>query len=969
MKKRFLSALVLGALTVTSTNTLISCKDYDDDISNLEERINANASAIEKIQALIKSGQVITGVSKDGTGVTFTMSNGDTYSVTNGAAGKDGKDGVDGKDASVWTPNADGYWYCDGEKTQYPCRGEKGEKGDPGQDGQGGQGTPGKDGKDGGYYKPNSQTGKFDFVAADGTVTPTDISWLGQGMTAIDKGSYYELHNVWVTEGETTAPQTIKVPKGAEVGSIVYSPEEYYNGIQAIMLDNFEYEPIKNLFAANVNTDQSKLTPADERESKLSYVPNVIMRYYLNPKNAFVDTEDLSKFEFLATDAAYTRAFSGSNLVISDVQQEMDAEKKPTGLFTVSARVNKPEDIKQNISDGVTVAALRYSDGETAVVSDFAALHSQKVNNFSVRFKDGTVLYANPKAARDNSEQLEVARDKKLDLSTKFAAYYSANGQTPVAFTDTKLADAGFELQYERIGYIADDADAQNTNQSTHCTLDGSILKPNGLPADEGRTPLVRVKLVDTKNLDKAGKPNVIAVGYVKVMITAAVAEPIVLADPIAKDKDYTLACGTNEFTSFAMTWQDMEAMVLNKVGLSKADFEAVYELDCASSGDAKQFKKNADGTFEEVAPEDVFGKVRFTNSGTSTTETNVLQWTIGNEEAYEAAKTAAANKQIIVAWKAKSSVEGYKSRGTIYVTLQWNITGRNINPATEIKDSEDKTFALWSEGYGYAKAGVNDNCDFNVTTASSFNKDPEVIVRGRLGATYGGLLTGMDYTFTKAEAAGYTLKVATDKKSVTCNGSTIVSIDTDGKTLKYGTSDLAKEILNSAAEPLKLTIKMTPESCAPAENVIKLDNNIYAMKFIRPMSITKHVAADITDRAETWKESKVTMEFKNWLNENVDFAKYGVTAMAVDPSKSVTSDFARGNINDALPAGLKITYDGSTFGTLDANGKMQYGVIKYWRDESLVVVRDFKVRVPVIVTYKWGQLSAELEFTVKKTN
>ena len=37
MNKKFLSALLLGALTVTSTGTLVSCKDYDDDITNLQE--------------------------------------------------------------------------------------------------------------------------------------------------------------------------------------------------------------------------------------------------------------------------------------------------------------------------------------------------------------------------------------------------------------------------------------------------------------------------------------------------------------------------------------------------------------------------------------------------------------------------------------------------------------------------------------------------------------------------------------------------------------------------------------------------------------------------------------------------------------------------------------------------------------------------------------------------------------------
>ena len=35
MNKKFLSAILFGALMVSSTGTFVSCKDYDDDIENL----------------------------------------------------------------------------------------------------------------------------------------------------------------------------------------------------------------------------------------------------------------------------------------------------------------------------------------------------------------------------------------------------------------------------------------------------------------------------------------------------------------------------------------------------------------------------------------------------------------------------------------------------------------------------------------------------------------------------------------------------------------------------------------------------------------------------------------------------------------------------------------------------------------------------------------------------------------------
>ena len=39
MNKKFLSAILFGALMVSSTGVFVSCKDYDDDIENLQGQI------------------------------------------------------------------------------------------------------------------------------------------------------------------------------------------------------------------------------------------------------------------------------------------------------------------------------------------------------------------------------------------------------------------------------------------------------------------------------------------------------------------------------------------------------------------------------------------------------------------------------------------------------------------------------------------------------------------------------------------------------------------------------------------------------------------------------------------------------------------------------------------------------------------------------------------------------------------
>ena len=67
MKRKYLSALLMGTLTVASMSTFTSCKDYDDDISNLQGQIDKLATAdqlsqkVAELQALISSNQ--TGIS------------------------------------------------------------------------------------------------------------------------------------------------------------------------------------------------------------------------------------------------------------------------------------------------------------------------------------------------------------------------------------------------------------------------------------------------------------------------------------------------------------------------------------------------------------------------------------------------------------------------------------------------------------------------------------------------------------------------------------------------------------------------------------------------------------------------------------------------------------------------------------------------------------------------------------------
>ena len=128
MNKKFLSAILFGALMVSSTGTFVSCKDYDDDIDNLQTQITANTDAIKKLQDLVGQGKWVTSIAGIENGISVTMNDGTTAQIL----GTNGKDGNDGKPGTVVTI-VDGYWAFDGVKSEYPAKGDKGDKGDDGE--------------------------------------------------------------------------------------------------------------------------------------------------------------------------------------------------------------------------------------------------------------------------------------------------------------------------------------------------------------------------------------------------------------------------------------------------------------------------------------------------------------------------------------------------------------------------------------------------------------------------------------------------------------------------------------------------------------------------------------------------------------------------------------------------------------------------------------------------------------------
>lgn len=124
MNKKFLSAVLFGALMVTSTGTFVSCKDYDDDIDQINNKLSGVEATIADLQKKIGDGAYVKSITQAADGFTVIMSDGSSTTIT----GIKGDAGQDGKDGAEWTI-VDGYWACNGEKTDVKAVGTDGKDG------------------------------------------------------------------------------------------------------------------------------------------------------------------------------------------------------------------------------------------------------------------------------------------------------------------------------------------------------------------------------------------------------------------------------------------------------------------------------------------------------------------------------------------------------------------------------------------------------------------------------------------------------------------------------------------------------------------------------------------------------------------------------------------------------------------------------------------------------------------------
>ena len=819
-----------------------------------------------------------------------------------------------------------------------------------------------------------------------------------------------------------------------QLKALVFSPEAYWQGIEAIDVNSFEYEAL-NLNAADLDENQAGDENNPDGDKPFSFdpkvninvVPEVCASYFLNPSNAAVDF-DASKYSFIVNNAKVSRA-SSSDIKVSKVEAG-DAVGKINVYFNMADATK----LLYGTDDKIDVAALRYRYSvkseakDTIVTSDFAALKKYTISDFSLRKvkiegtvdKAGAGCEALAKTAHDALEDAptltvaykddaESGSKKTIDLDKWIDVHYSINSAAPTLWGGQETVNKkNFHLEYETIGYITG---ANNTNESKHAKLSGEhghILEAVGVNNENGRqiigrTPLLRVKLVDDNS------KKIAAVGYIKVVIEDIAQKPITIEDKFNDDKVYTVGCSGDDVLGYTTSWEQIENEVLADLDMSKSEFEGTYKLDATSetSSIANQYMIGANGKF--VANTDACGTIKYSATDPASHETNILTWGVSEADAYKFFITEKKAKvETWIKFTPKNATTAQLK--DIYVKFAWTPVV-NKDPKVTVLSNDIKKYAAWhahesvAQGYDELEMEVGnatqegDPCDYkNLNIANTFSTQPLEYVKKQLknaGYTNMAAAASLRYEFVENDYTypGHVISIETTSANSKVYSNNICIATLSPKGVVYLSKNAETKALlnmykgkNDLKHALTFTVQAKVSFCNNADKLVTVNADKFNVRVIKPIAVNGETSVSMTLNNQSTLTKTVDLsanlvdfngynqaQFFTNSGENVKFVDYyGITGITVDEA-NITTNYSNGSENTEVwkevdPADFEIKLTPTTPLAYES----ATGVVKDWGTVKLKQINQnrpasFKVLIPVKISYKWGTCKTNVIVTVNK--
>lgn len=1005
MKKKFVKVMLLGVLTFVSAASFVGCEDYDDDINNINGQIDQLKKDLADLKASI--GDCVKTVSYDPATGQLTVTGGDgstasckiqpnlpSYSLAITADGKVTLTGSDGStssaqitfpvisdmpdafDPSKLTVDSNGVVSYNGVATSLTLPGAF----DASKLTITGEGVILYNGQPTGVtissgFDPAKLTvnaaGK---VLYDGKETGVSILDATTGsITEIKNGEDVVGYSI-VINGQTA---TFSVVDAVPLKSLVFEPQAYLSGIAAMKAVNLTY----NEWTANAYPQPTLKGETWTITSNAFYIsPKIVAYYHLNPST--VSKAQIKSLKFIFDD----KDFVGTRSAAFNPVVESSEIVKKNGQTMLKVTLNATtEQIQAIDASKVSVLALQATvnvDGkeDKVVTSEYVAIYKSVMKNFVLSYNNifddaphhkhlyGATnagnLIGKAQEAIDHAPTFEVyLNGDPFDLKKVVETHYDeyTDTQTPklihkdvtLESTGKTVGDFGLEYVFTASNFITGD---NKTPQNEFFDLTDGVVTPKVYSTEgsaaTGRTPLVRVSLKDKAT----GK--VLNAGWIKLVIKK---EKVNALNESFAFEPFALSCSKK---TFVLPVEFMNVNIYNKLGLSKAEFEALYTLNVDANNMAVL------GAGEE-------GVVTERVDSDPNNETSVLQWTIPAATAYT---DADGNFAATVTYKAKEP----DSRGDVTIKLT-----SSVQKPSGFIDDANKIKEYWDAGKTYIRMNVEAlgsgaTCKLSADLDNAFVGN-KITVSGVDGKFIDFAANKLQYAYvfasdnnnkrvSDADGNVYVLTVSVDGMTLFANGAEVAIIDPVTHVVTYQQTDEALALLNRSAHNVDpFTAKFDVIVVNACGMQLPLTNEKFDAKFLRPVNVLENATGHFVDAANNGSTVNLLdlVRLTDWREHNFAVAPdnyykyYDIQAITIDID-NITSSLNGDNfqtplvdITDQLV--LTASYPASADQTTP-----YFGTLTYKNNGN--AVGAFELEIPVTVTYKWGSVSTKIRVNVEKT-
>ena len=701
-------------------------------------------------------------------------------------------------------------------------------------------------------------------------------------------------------------------------------------------------------------------------------------------------------------------------------------DKKITNFATKVNVATKNDKDTTITSDYATLYTEKVSDLKLALTNNEVNKHlfpnAAKSELSTCHVESGTsyghLMQTVNEASKENDAQVFCNWNQTLDLRTLVETHFK-NVDGDFAKLDEPTFNANFKYVFTLTAlYKGTNA----TDESAHAAIasDGYTFRPQAPTADGkqaaygseqvraqevGRTPVVRVTLVD----QQTGK--VYDYGYIRIKIVDEKESPVQVDKSISyqgADYAYNGECTPNAW-SFATKWYITEQDLYKELGLTREEFENNYTLD-GDDDQLTQYQADKNGKFQKLANNiGNASTVKDKDTDPDGTKSSILKWELTSAEAFKLFVTdKKAGESIAIKYISANKAVG----PDVYVVFK---TGKLIGtlPSASLNLDPQKNATVWAAKDGVAGSGkyeldmnvdspndhnikANGDKPFEKTLAEAFvgNKINAAAILTNLvdktaGKEYEASKLKLDLQFAKANE-GKEFKGVSGKTyvlSVVANGKTleayikgthatqaVVKIegrDVNAQKAVYQETEFAKDLLNYKKHNELDENTLTAIVGIYAKNAcheLPLTNNTFNVRFLRPLNIT-NTSAEVEDAGTEAQviELMKLLTFTDWRDAwQKGYDKfYGIKGVKVAGVANGQKISQNADVLTDQNGNTTMVPLQSVNGAIDF--VYSYGKLTYKNYNTTTA--DFKVQIPVVVTYDWGEVPQTIIVNVKRTH